>query len=223
MTVEAWIHPTGADNNGIIVNKEGEYEIARFPDGHIQWAIASGGGWGWVDTGYVAPLDTWTHIAVVFDAGTVKTFANGVLVHTGSTGAATIGDTDGNANDFRIGNRQSTEQGFVGQIDDVRVWNVARSAEDIAAGYTQLLTGNETGLVGNWRMDEAGGSTVVDRSAAGNDGSIGPSSETRVYTFHGDAGDRLYFDIEDRAGEPVYWRLLDPAGNLVFGPSEMYR
>src|SRR5207253_1760619 len=43
-TFSAWIYPTGpgsmATYGGIIVNKEGEYEIARFADGHIQWAIA---------------------------------------------------------------------------------------------------------------------------------------------------------------------------------------
>jgi hypothetical protein len=47
----AWIYPTGAGSGsgsgGIIVNKEGEYEIARFADGTIQWAFANTNP-GWV-------------------------------------------------------------------------------------------------------------------------------------------------------------------------------
>ncbi|HKV35893.1 MAG TPA: hypothetical protein VJP89_16265, partial [Pyrinomonadaceae bacterium] len=60
----AWIHPTGtgsqpADGGGIIINKEGEYEIARFPDGTIRSAFANTSpGWNWIFTGpAVAPLN----------------------------------------------------------------------------------------------------------------------------------------------------------------------
>jgi len=55
-TFEAWIYPTAGGPDGIIVNKEGEYEIARYPDGTIRWAVANAApGWTWVDSGFVAP------------------------------------------------------------------------------------------------------------------------------------------------------------------------
>ena len=57
--------------------------IARFPDGSIQWAFANTNpGWVFVNTGQIAPLNQWTHIAVVYDGGTVKTYINGVLGDT---------------------------------------------------------------------------------------------------------------------------------------------
>src|SRR3989449_8244456 len=91
ITIEAWIRPTGA---GIIVNREGEYEVARFADGTINWAFANASpGWFWINTGYVAPLNQWTHIAVVYDNGDVSTYANGELVHF-FDGFGAIGDVN---------------------------------------------------------------------------------------------------------------------------------
>lgn len=41
----AWIYPTGPGSEptygGVIINKEGEYEIVRFPNTTIQWAFAN--------------------------------------------------------------------------------------------------------------------------------------------------------------------------------------
>ncbi|HKZ78764.1 MAG TPA: LamG-like jellyroll fold domain-containing protein, partial [Pyrinomonadaceae bacterium] len=78
-SISAWIYPTGPGSNstygGIIVNKEGEYELARYPNGTIQWAFAnSNPGWNFINTGYVAPLNQWTHLAVTYDNGTIKTY-----------------------------------------------------------------------------------------------------------------------------------------------------
>lgn len=60
ITIEAWINPTGSGSStiegGIIVNKEGEYEVARFSDGTIRWAFANNNPtWLWINTSYVAP------------------------------------------------------------------------------------------------------------------------------------------------------------------------
>ncbi|MBI5631874.1 MAG: carboxypeptidase regulatory-like domain-containing protein [Nitrospirae bacterium] len=136
LTVDAWIYPTGPGSSihgGIIVNKEGEYEMARYPDGTIQWAFANTvPGWTWINTGYVAPQNQWTHIALVYDAGTVSTYANGNLVHT-YIGAGSIGDVQPAENDFRIGGRQVGDQFFRGLIDEVEIFNRALSGNEIAA------------------------------------------------------------------------------------------
>lgn len=134
-TLSAWIYPTGAGSlppyGGIIINKEGEYELARFTDGTIQWAFANTNpGWNWVNTGYVAPLNQWTHVAVTYDSGVVKTYINGTLFHT-YTGTGAIGDIDNSQNDFRVGGRQVTSHNFRGRIDEVRVYNRALSASEV--------------------------------------------------------------------------------------------
>ncbi|HEX7958118.1 MAG TPA: LamG-like jellyroll fold domain-containing protein, partial [Pyrinomonadaceae bacterium] len=137
MTASAWLYPTGAGSlatyGGIIVNREGEYELARFTDGTIQWAFANTNpGWNWVNTGAVAPLNQWTHVAVTYDQGVVKTYVNGVLAHT-YAGAGAIGDVDASLNDFRVGGRQAISQNFAGRLDEVRVYNRALSASEVGA------------------------------------------------------------------------------------------
>ncbi|MFN0040815.1 MAG: LamG-like jellyroll fold domain-containing protein, partial [Burkholderiales bacterium] len=197
LTIEAWINPAAGGSNGIIVNREGEYEVARFDDGTIRWAFANANpGWTWINTGYVAALNQWTHIAVTYDNGVVSTYANGELVHQ-FAGAGTIGDVDGGRNEFRIGNRQAAEQNFAGQIDDVRVWTRVRSQSDIRANMNGALTGNEAGLAGNWKFDEAGGSIVLDASANRNDGVIRSPLRLDGVNDHAVSGNlRSFFDDE---------------------------
>src|SRR5262249_40952834 len=96
LTIEARIYPTGPGVTpiypplgGTIVNKENSYELNRFADGTIWLALwNSNPGWNWINTGYVAPADTWTSLALVYDAGagTAIVYANGQQVY--STGAS---------------------------------------------------------------------------------------------------------------------------------------
>jgi len=136
LTVSAWVYPTGggtAGAGGVIVNREGEYEVARFPDGTIQWAIANQSpGWGWVNTGYVARPSRWTHITFTYDGVSAKTYADGQLVHTAAASGA-IGDVLPAQNDFRIGGRQATPQFFQGRLDEVRVYNRALAGGEVGA------------------------------------------------------------------------------------------
>ncbi len=173
LTIEAVVRPAAAINDPmIIVNKEGEYEIALLPDGMLQWAFANTNpGWAWHQTGYRVPFNVWSTIAVTYNNGVIKAYVDGVLVDT-YNGAGAIGDIDPAFNELRIAARSSSTlpQNFHGQIDEVRLWNVERTAAEIAS--TQMLTGNETGLVGLWRLGESTGSAIVDASGHGNNGTF---------------------------------------------------
>jgi hypothetical protein len=52
----------------------------------VQGSWPGGAGWGWHDTGQIAPQDQWTHVAVVFDRGMVTTYINGVAKETWNSG-----------------------------------------------------------------------------------------------------------------------------------------
>lgn len=59
-TLEAWIYPTGAGSDategGMIINKENSFEIDRFADGSIQFAMSTSGlgsEWSWTNTGFI--------------------------------------------------------------------------------------------------------------------------------------------------------------------------
>ena len=97
----------------------------------------------------------------------MKTYVNGTLVDT-YNGAGTIGDVYPALNDLTIGGRQNTTgQRFSGLIDEVRVWNVERSAVEVQAAYNTVLTGGEAGLVGYWRFSEGSGPTSARQLGPG--------------------------------------------------------
>ncbi len=220
ITIEAWINPSGGGTRppygGIIVNKEGEYEVARFPDGTIQWAFAnSNPGWVWINTGYVAPLNQWTHIAVTYDLGLIKTYANGVLVHI-YNGSGTIGDSHPDLNDFRIGGRQGESQFFQGSIDDVRVWNQARNQTEIQADLNRELTGKETGLIGYCNFNAVNSNTVQDLSINQNNGTVFEAqSVTGVVPTSLIINDNIY-----EPTEIVNLTLSNPTGGATLGTQQ---
>ena len=217
LTMEAWIYPTGpggdsANSVGTIVNKEGEYQVGRFTDGTIRWAIADESNtdtntWPWINTGYFAPENQWTHVAIAKTGYLVNSYINGELVHSidlanrGANSSA-VGDAAPNLNDLLIGGRQDTPGiVFEGQLDEVRVWNVGRSQEEIRAAAIHQLADDDNGLVGYWRFDDGDGMIAVDASQFANSGRLGQgvASDQPVWTaggrpaFDGDAGP-IYID-----------------------------
>ena len=57
---------------------------------------------------------------------------------------------------------------FVGEIDELRIWNAARTQEEILANMNSELTRNESGLVAYWNFNVQPGETVIP-DASGND------------------------------------------------------
>jgi hypothetical protein len=140
-TFECWIYPT-ADQESIFVNREGEYLVGGESDGEVCWGFANTDpGWVGICTGFVAPLASWTHVAVTYDNGLITTYGNGVQVHQ-YQGSGPIGDVLPTLNDFRIGNRQQFPAPFTGIIDELKVYNRALSSSEVAAIYAAGSSGN---------------------------------------------------------------------------------
>ncbi|WP_342347574.1 LamG-like jellyroll fold domain-containing protein, partial [uncultured Nitrospira sp.] len=194
MTMEAWFRPTSLPTSSsmILLNKEGEYEVGILSDGTIRWAFANTDpGWTWHNTGHVVTLNEWTHVAITHNSGVVITYVNGSVVET-YNGSGSIGDVYPVLEDFRIGGRSNnpTGQYFEGSIGEVRIWNTVRTAGEISTNYDLLLTGNESGLVGNWLLREGSGTTATDISSSGNDGTLGGGMASQEPTWVGYSTDQ---------------------------------
>lgn len=99
--------------------------------------------------GGIIPAGQWTHIAVVFDGSTRKHYINGEEVYS----VAETGTLPASASEMRIGSDVSWEHTPTGSIDEVRLWWIARTRDQLRAWINRPLSGIQNGLVGNWRLD----------------------------------------------------------------------
>jgi|GEM_PF-1610690 len=190
-TIEMWIYPYALDarRNPLAKAYAGEGTLTLETDGTINYYYGTGGGNNspyqtFGSSSQINP-NVWTHIAVVRDLSNMKLhwYINGILIN--SLNAEFSAAQSGN-NNFYIANGNVND--FKGEIDEVRVWNVARTPYEIAANKNSELTGMEDGLAGYWTFNEGSGSTAYDQSPFGHNGSIAGNtsyliSEAPVFQF----------------------------------------
>lgn len=93
------------------------------------------------------PLNTWTHVAFVFNGASSFLYINGTSVplqQVTNTGAYTI-TQQGN---LVVGASDVPNEYFDGAISELRIWSTAQTTAQIQANMAISLVGNETGLVG---------------------------------------------------------------------------
>lgn len=125
------------------------------------------------DTGY-RPTDflgQWTHLAVVFDrtAGLARLYVNG-QPQTATIDISTVTGSVSNTNNLSFGSSVGWQ--FDGQAEELRIWNVARSAAQISDYYEKRALGTETGLVLCWHLLEGAGTVATDSSASALNGTL---------------------------------------------------
>ena len=103
------------------------------------------------------PLGRWTHVAATREGSTLRLYVNGELKKTvehyttlspwsaETPYALVLGGTD---------DRYAAEDGrsLCGSMREARVWNRARSGDEIRETMRQRLYGSEPGLVGYWPL-----------------------------------------------------------------------
>src|SRR5699024_4858419 len=113
------------------------------------------------------PVNRWHHFAITtHPTEGWKLYQDGVLVYT--TSAQPTVNTS--YLKFRVGNNSGNRYSNAG-YRDIRLWNKARTHQEIITNMNQDVTENENGLVGYWKVNEGSGNTVADL-VNGNDGVI---------------------------------------------------
>ncbi len=110
----------------------------------------------------------WYHVAGTYDGTTIVVFVNGLRIKS----EAFSGPMCIDKSDLFIGKGDpefSFGEYFHGVLDEIRIWNVARSQKQIQATMNTPLTRKEEGLVAYWNFDDG---TAKDLSLHGNDGSL---------------------------------------------------
>jgi hypothetical protein len=173
-TIEAWVYLEKPVASAPIVVRPDDPDIPDvgratglfFGDGtHPVFGQSTGQPGGFRGIGAATPLAlrAWTHVAGILQAGTLSIFINGSLSGTNTS----LGPPGASTAPFYIGGRPvngGVFGGFVGALRQVRVWNRALTAQELAAQATRFLTGSEQGLVGCWPLDDGAGLGARDVS-----------------------------------------------------------
>lgn len=171
LTVEAWIRIPNVKGTKTIVcwknvTSNADAVLFRIYDEKLQFGEWISSRWRTVESAASIRANEWTHVAVTRKGTTAKCYVNGVL----SGESSSMSNTPQSVTDrLTIGAITTTpSESFVGYIDEVRIWDVERSAVQIASSYLTELTGAEGGLAGYWQLDENAG----DKSTNGRNGTV---------------------------------------------------
>ena len=183
-TIEAWIkwdrcarfaQPIGFGNNrsSIGINQ-------RLTSMDLQYYIYDrDGSLHLVTAPNILHLNQWMHIAATSGPGGMKLFVNGVLAGEGPFEGSFASLNNGEQNFF--GGRHWRENEFFGgEIDEVRVWSVARDQEAIRKDMFHELAGTETHLVAYWNFNQRDTRDLASSRIHGNSIGTGVFEENEL-------------------------------------------
>ncbi|MHC4680428.1 MAG: LamG-like jellyroll fold domain-containing protein, partial [Planctomycetota bacterium] len=180
-TYEFWMKdlegPTGSWRNvftkGTTNSSSGRGPLLalRPSENGVHFDHSTGSGQSTLDTHAGIPVNGWTHIALVLTSltGDQIIYQDGVEMARRTSAGLTDATQDPVLN---------MGLGANVLLDDFRVWNYARTPEEIQADMNRELSGDEEGLVGYWRFNEGEGTTAHDVSPYENHGIIVSASWT---------------------------------------------
>ena len=196
-TVEAWFYTEDKSSN----TKQVIYEQGGGTRGlniYIQSGRLYVGGWNrrsnesnWNGTWeYVTSIQSnqWHHVAMTLNGGSevannaLKLYLDGELVLS-EPGSRLWGHNPANIGRTLQGSRyhNGTGNGFTfnGKIDEVRIWNVERTQDEINAKKDTVLTGEEPDLTAYYNFQENNGVLANDtQTQSNNNGTISGASWT---------------------------------------------
>ncbi|MGB0431170.1 MAG: LamG-like jellyroll fold domain-containing protein, partial [Bacteroidia bacterium] len=188
LTLSAWVRPDAIVSSSTYMVSKFHFSSGSASDdsyalyvwnGNLRLLVSNGSTYETKTAaleGYSA--NTWHHLAVTYNGSTVNFYQNGILIGTQTTAISSINNS---STDFVIGaltNNSAIAYHFDGQIDELRVWNVARTQTQIQDDMYATLDGDETGLIGYYLFDEQYGTTLYETTSNGHDGTLANFSGT---------------------------------------------
>jgi hypothetical protein len=134
------------------------------------WHFLTGDGSWQSIFGESVVLNKWTHLAMTYDGTHFKGYVNGILQDSipmsfipNSNCPTRIG----------AGRTEGSPQFYWnGKIDEVAIYNIALTQEDIRESMNQYLEGNETGLQAYYNFNHSSGTILEDITNNGHNGTV---------------------------------------------------
>jgi hypothetical protein len=173
-TIEAWVKTTGG---GAVVNWGTTLTQQRsgllIIGGHVYYVGENNDLQGSIN---VAD-GNWHHIAATWNGATLRLYVDG-----NADNSAPLSTHNTTGTTLRIGRRSvgdAQTEYFNGSVDEVRIWNIAKTQAQIQASMNLNTAFNSTGLVAYYQLDETSGTSITDATANNATGTLF-ASPTRV-------------------------------------------
>ncbi len=183
LTYELWLKPYQLGGFSALLNHDNwstGYVHFQFHGNNIGFDVNGGN-----DNvfSYAFNTNTWYHVALVYSstAGTLKFYVNGLLLDTVTNNSfpSIAGNVPISMGTWANG------RFFNGVMDEVRIWNVARTQSEIQSNMNSELAGTETGLVAYYPFNQgiaAGNNTaisnVIDKTPNARNGVLNNFAKT---------------------------------------------
>ncbi|NTS40693.1 LamG domain-containing protein [Flavisolibacter sp. BT320] len=184
LTFEAWVKwgafnnwsrilelSNGSGSNNLIFSNEGTTRKLRFE-------VYRGSTTSGLSIPQTLTTGRWYHVAVTQTSeGLVTLYVDGIA----ATSATLHMPVNVSRTRSEIGRSAwNTDGYFKGSIDEVRIWNVARTATEIRQNMLKTVPANATGLIAYYSFDEASGATLTNTCTNGGAGNGTLVSGTKV-------------------------------------------
>ncbi|MBP2331193.1 glucose/arabinose dehydrogenase [Kibdelosporangium banguiense] len=173
MTLEAWIRPTANNDWRTAILKERpdnmSYGLYAAGPGFASSYFTSTGGDRSVTGPAPLPLNTWSHLAVTFNNTTMRLYVNGEEVAS----APAAGPITSSTNPLRLGGNLIWNEYFAGQLDDVRIYNRALSAAEVAVDKDVPVAGDGVAPTAPGSLSATGGVGTASLSWTASTDNVG--------------------------------------------------
>ncbi len=201
ITISMWISPVNDTQDMQLFDKyktgPGGYAASTI-SGYIYFVISGESGTRTERYGK-PPTGTWTHVSLVYDGISMAGYYNGIKQNVGWSSGSTGGPIITSPENFWIGQRLvPTYKFFNGLIDDVRIYNYARTQKQILEDMQGSMPGaaRMPQSIAHWRFDEGYGTTANNSGFGGSSlsGTLGAGDSAPGWTNEGRMGKALSFD-----------------------------
>jgi hypothetical protein len=189
ISIETWINPSSnlPETQNVVCksskfNRVG-YMFPRTQDGwkSFSFMLFINGQWYTLSAPYGSNFNQWNHVAATYDGFFMKIYLNGQLKGT----LQVTGTLGASSNPLLIGQQDGEPEGFVGSVDETRIWGRALSECEIQNNMNCQLYGDNNalasqnallayfrynqGLIG---VSNSAETVLADSSGNGNNGTL---------------------------------------------------
>ncbi|MBU2650650.1 MAG: LamG domain-containing protein [Bacteroidetes bacterium] len=178
ITIEAWVYPhsfndpvpdarisnVAGHNDASSLLRIGDSHPGELEDNDIPQFVVTTGSGNKKCTGTTQMLvNKWYHIAGTYDGSNLRIYVNGILEKT----VAHTGNITNGMSTMEIGG-SGTERYFDGLMDEVRIWNDARTQDEIRQNMYREIISPGSDLVAYYKLNETTGTTAIDTKGSFN-------------------------------------------------------